>query len=131
MGVRGFGAAVGFVARGEANLTRLLSPRSEDVPDPVGLPRPKVALHAADTDAELRPSPAQRSEDITQPHGMADDLGRSCERRLYRPERCQLISLPSRAKKKGYSPNVGAGVFTDVEDARRILDTVSRWEDWR
>jgi hypothetical protein len=107
-------------------------PRLEDVPDPLGLPGPKlVAQNAADADAELRQSPAQRSADTTQPHGLADDLGRSCELPPYPPQMRQLISMRFCATEEDYSPNAGAVVFTDVEDARRILDTVSRWEGWR
>jgi hypothetical protein len=62
---------------------------------------------------------------------LADDLGRSCELPPYPPQMRQLISMPFCATEEDYSPNAGAVVSTDVEDARRILDTVSRWEGWR
>jgi hypothetical protein len=115
--LRRFRAALDFVTRGEANLTRSFSrtdlarpsaavgnplPRLGDVEhDPVGLPRPKMAQDAADADAEFRLLPARRSRDIIQ-HGMVDDLGRSCERRLNPPQMCQLISMPSCAIEEGF-----------------------------
>jgi hypothetical protein len=115
-GLRRFGAALDFVTRGEANLTRSFSrtdlarasaavgnslPRLGDVEhDPVGLPRPKMAQHAADADAEFRLLTARRSRNIIQ-HGMVDNLGRSCERRLNPPQICQLISMPSCAIQNG------------------------------
>ena len=97
-------AAFDFLTRGKANLMRVFSgsdpargrrARSRD-----GLRRPKMVEHACDAIPELRPSPLQRPEDVIQPHGPADDLGRSCEGRLNPPRMCQLISMPSGAVKK-------------------------------
>jgi hypothetical protein len=67
-----------------------------------GLRRPKMVEHAGDPILELRPSPSQRSEDVIQPDGRADDLGRSCEGRLNPPQMCQLISMPSRAIEESF-----------------------------
>jgi hypothetical protein len=97
-------AVLDFLMRGKANLMRVFSgtdpargrrARSRD-----GLRRPKMVEHACDAIPELRPSPLQRPEDVIQPHGPADDLGRSCEGRLNPPRMCQLISMPSGAIKK-------------------------------
>src|ERR1700722_19682571 len=94
-------AAFDFLTRGKANLIRIFSgtdpgrgrrARSRD-----GLWRPRVVEHASDAIPELRPSPSQRSDDVIQPDGIEDDLGRSCEGRLNPPQMCHLISMPSRA----------------------------------
>jgi hypothetical protein len=94
-------AAFDFLTRGKANLMRVCSgtdpvqgrrARSRD-----GLRRPKMVEHAGDAIPELGPSPSQGSEDVIQPVGIADDLGRSCAGRLNPPQMCQLISMPSRA----------------------------------
>jgi hypothetical protein len=33
--------------------------------------------------------------------------------------------------KSGFTVKAGGEVFTEVEDAARTSDSVSRWEDWR
>jgi hypothetical protein len=132
-----FGLAFDFVARGEANLTRLFQgpilPAVGNRPAPLEDVKrdralvyraPKQLQDAADADGKSRPSAAQPGllKDLRQPDGMADDPDRSSERRLKPP---RLNSLSSCATKEFFP------LRWAVKSSQEPRIRVFRWEDWR